>query len=73
MKPHKVAFLNALIPVMLGIGGLLKLGRFDWGIAALVLAGAGFLYYTGYQRAKYGTPPVNSLIFGKIPGKPPRL
>jgi hypothetical protein len=73
MNPHKTAFLNALIPVVLGIGGLVKLGRFDWGIAALVSTGAAFLYYTGYQRAKYGSPPVNSLILGKLPGRPPRL
>lgn len=73
MKPHKVAFINALIPVVLGIGGLLKLGRFDWGIAFLVLVGAAFLYYSGYQRAKYGSLAVNSIIFGKIPGRPPQL
>jgi len=71
MSPHRAAFTNALLPIAFGIIGLLKLGRFHWGIAAIAVVGATFLYYSGYQRAKYGSPPIKSLIFGDIPGRPP--
>jgi hypothetical protein len=32
---------------------------------------AAFAYRSGYHRAKYGTAPTKSLLFGQIPGKPP--
>lgn len=72
MRLHKAAFTNALLPIALGIIGFLKLGRFHWGIAAIAVVGAAILYYSGYQRAKYGSPPIKSLIFGDIPGRPPQ-
>lgn len=72
MRVHKAAFINALLPIVFGFVGFLKLGRFDWSIAAIVAIGAAFLYYSGYQRAKYGSPPIKSLIFGDIPGRPPQ-
>jgi len=71
MSPHKSAVAQAAVPVALGIAGLLKLGAFHWGIFAFVVVLAAFAYHSGYSRAKYETPPVKSLLFGDIPGKPP--
>jgi len=66
---------QAAVPLVLGITGFVKLGAFHWGIFAVVVILTAFAYGSGYSkakhRAKYGTLPVKSLLFGDIPGKPP--
>ena len=71
MGPHKSAAVQAAVPVALGIAGLVTLGEFHWGIFIMILVLAAFAYHSGYSRAKYGAPPVKSLLFGDMPGKPP--
>lgn len=67
MSPHKAAIASASLPLVLGLAGLLKLGRFDWAVLLFAVLAAAFLYRSAYRRAKdaakYGQPPVSS-IFG---------
>jgi hypothetical protein len=71
MNPHKSALIQATLPIVFGLIGFLKLGHFHLGLFVLVVVLAAFAYRTGYHRAKYGTAPTKSLLFGEIPGKPP--
>jgi hypothetical protein len=72
MSPHKSALAQASVPAVFGLIGFLRLGRFHLGIFIVVLVLAAFSYRSGYRRAKYGTAPTKSLLFGEIPGRPPQ-
>ena len=72
MSPHKSALAQAAVPIVLGLGGLLKLGGFHWGIFLGIIVLSAFACHSGYHRAKYGTPPINSALLGDIPGQPPQ-
>ena len=71
MSPHKSGLVQASLPLVFGLIGFMKLGRFHLGLLVLVVVLAAFAYRSGYHRAKYGTAPTKSLLFGQIPGKPP--
>jgi hypothetical protein len=71
LNPHMSGLVRGSLPVVLGLIGLWKLGQFHFGLFVLVLVLAAFAYHSGFHRAKYGTAPMKSLLFGQIPGKPP--
>jgi hypothetical protein len=71
MSPHRSGLVQASLPVVFGFVGFLKLGGFHLGLLVLVAVLAAFAYRSGHHRAKYGTAPTKSLLFGEIPGKPP--
>jgi hypothetical protein len=70
MSPHKAAIASASIPLVAGIAGLFKLGRFDWIVFLLSVLLAAFLYRSAFVRAKneakYGKPPVNSALLKNL-------
>ena len=71
MSPHRSGLVQASLPVVLGLVGFFKLGQFHLGLFGLVLVLAAFAYRSGYHRAKFGTAPTKSLLFGQLTGKPP--
>ena len=52
MKPTNVAIASASIPLLIGVFGLLKTGRFDWAIVGLTVLATAFVFHSTLRRAK---------------------
>ena len=61
---HQRALVQAAIPLILGVAGLMKLGHLHFGVLAIMLLVTVWLYRSTYRRsrdaAKYGVPPSTS-------------
>jgi hypothetical protein len=70
MNPHSAGVAQAALPLIFARIGLVKLGYFHWGIAALGIVLAAFAYRSGYMRAKYRFTSPASELFPQVPKRP---
>ena len=65
-SPLNAAAFGAAMPLILGAAGMVKLGRFHWPLALLVVFLACFGAFASYSRTKhevkYGRSPINSIV-----------
>lgn len=69
MTPVQSACVNTVVPLIFGIAGFLRLGRFDWTLAIVLAVVIPLAFIWSLQRArfeqKYGKLKVNSVLFGR--------